>query len=64
MNPNKYPKISVKHSTRNRLNNIRKLMCEHEPDKFDQYTSYNTVISWLIDTAKKSLELENDRNTY
>lgn len=54
MIPKGQVKISIKKGTDLRLNEILKQMIKTSPDKYDEKTSYNDIISWLIDRAKGS----------
>lgn len=52
MIPKGQVKISIKKGTDIRLNEVLKMMVKESPDKFDEKTPYNDIISWLIDRAK------------
>lgn len=52
MIPKGQVKISIKKSTDIRLNEVLKTMIKESPEKYDEKTPYNSIITWLIDRAK------------
>jgi hypothetical protein len=48
-----FNKISISNATDARLKRMKRRMMAEEPEKYDDETSYNTLISWIIDRAEK-----------
>lgn len=48
MIPKGYYKISIRKSTDQRLRRIKQEMIQSDPDTYDETTSYNTVVMWMI----------------
>lgn len=50
-----YARISIKKSVEARLKNIKIIMEQRSPDKYDRnIISYNSVIDWMIDEVLKT----------
>ncbi|MDU9376302.1 hypothetical protein McpSp1_09050 [Methanocorpusculaceae archaeon Sp1] len=41
-------KISIRKSTDVRLRRIKQMMIQTDPDTYDETTSYNAVVMWMI----------------